>query len=164
MISWDSSNLRARGLSIAEEVVRPHAAEWDHNGTWPDIALRELQSVGLCGLLVPAAFGGAGEGYPALLDVCEILGNEDASTALCFGMHCVATACMVARCTDDQDPCTADACDPVSGVTHTPVAAGHDYFTSDRRSRSSPTVRGSTSQIDDATPNCAHICPVIVSS
>lgn len=118
MISWDSSNLRARALSIAEEVLGPNAAEWDRGGVWPEAALRELQSAGLCGLLVPPAFGGAGEGYPALLDVCELLGNEDASTALCFGMHCVATACIVARSTEDQ-----------AARFLVPIAAGHHLTT-----------------------------------
>jgi alkylation response protein AidB-like acyl-CoA dehydrogenase len=31
-----------------------------------------------------------------------MLGSEDASTALCFGMHCVASACVAAKATTDQ--------------------------------------------------------------
>jgi alkylation response protein AidB-like acyl-CoA dehydrogenase len=37
-----------------------------------------------------------------LTQVSEILGQACASTALCFGMHCVATAVIAAKATDDQ--------------------------------------------------------------
>lgn len=38
------------------------------------------------------------------------------------GDSCVSGACFgVAKLCDDNNPCTADSCDPVSGCTHTPV-------------------------------------------
>jgi alkylation response protein AidB-like acyl-CoA dehydrogenase len=46
--------------------------------------------------------GGLERGLLGLLQVCEALGRADGSTALCFGMHCVASACLAAKATPDQ--------------------------------------------------------------
>lgn len=87
---------------IAESVVRPNAEAWDRAASWPEPAMRALQAAGFGGLVVPEAAGGMGQGLSALLDVCEALGREDASTGLCFGMHCVATACIAAKASREQ--------------------------------------------------------------
>jgi alkylation response protein AidB-like acyl-CoA dehydrogenase len=87
---------------IAEEVVSPRADEWDMRRAWPEPALRALQDAGLGGLVVPERFGGLGRGLLELMQVCEALGRADGSTALCFGMHSVATACIAAKATPDQ--------------------------------------------------------------
>jgi len=78
------------------------------------------------------------------LDACHIAGTCDASTGVCSnpakpdGSTCAdatvcngAETCSSGSCVagaplvmDDANPCTADACDPVAGVTHTAVAAG----------------------------------------
>jgi alkylation response protein AidB-like acyl-CoA dehydrogenase len=90
----------ARG--IAGEVVTPHAEEWDRDCVWPELALRSLQAAGLGALVIPERFGGRERGLSGLLQVCEVLGSADGSTALCFGMHCVATACISAKATPEQ--------------------------------------------------------------
>jgi alkylation response protein AidB-like acyl-CoA dehydrogenase len=87
---------------IAEDVVIPHADEWNRERIWPEPALRALQEAGLGGLVVPECFGGSGRGLLALMQVCEALGRADGSTALCFGMHCVGTACIAAKATPEQ--------------------------------------------------------------
>ncbi|MBK7582925.1 MAG: hypothetical protein IPI67_22355, partial [Myxococcales bacterium] len=50
----------------------------------------------------------------------------DDSNACTTGESCSSGACTggTTVATDDGNPCTADACDPSGGVTHTPVAAG----------------------------------------
>jgi len=80
----------------------------------------------------------------AAMDACHIVGTCDASTGVCSnpakadGTSCAdatvcngAETCSSGSCVaggppvvDDANPCTADACDPVAGVTHTPVAVG----------------------------------------
>jgi RHS repeat-associated protein len=80
----------------------------------------------------------------AALDQCHVAGTCDTSSGTCSnptktdGAACsdnsVCTAgdvCTAGTCqpgnavaTDDNNPCTADSCDPVTGVKHTPVAAG----------------------------------------
>ena len=89
--------------AIAKEIVEPRSAEWDEDAAWPEPAIRALQSEGLGGLVVPGKYGGCGQGMLALVQVCEILGHADASTALCFGMHSVAAACLVAKATAGQE-------------------------------------------------------------
>ncbi|HET7539003.1 MAG TPA: RHS repeat-associated core domain-containing protein [Polyangiaceae bacterium] len=78
------------------------------------------------------------------LDQCHLAGSCDASSGTCSnptktdGTACndsnactAGEACSAGVCqsgtpaaTDDGNPCTADACDPLGGVTHTPVSAG----------------------------------------
>lgn len=64
--------------------------------------MRALQDAELGGLVVPEHAGGLGLGLSALVQVCEVLGRECASAALCFGMHCVASAVIAAKATDEQ--------------------------------------------------------------
>jgi alkylation response protein AidB-like acyl-CoA dehydrogenase len=87
---------------VAEHVVAPNALQWDRAGQWPEPAIRALQDEGLAGLVVARQHGGHGGGLAALLRLCEVIGERDASTGLCFGMHCVATACIAAKATDEQ--------------------------------------------------------------
>jgi RHS repeat-associated protein len=54
-------------------------------------------------------------------------GTSCADTTVCNGPEtCSAGTCIAGTAppVDDGNPCTADACDPVAGVTHTPVATG----------------------------------------
>ena len=88
---------------VAREVVAPNAVRVDTEGLWPEEALRALRDAGLGGLVVAADQGGAGQGLLALSQVCERLGRECASTALCYGMHSVGAAVIAAKATPDQE-------------------------------------------------------------
>ncbi|WP_346623307.1 acyl-CoA dehydrogenase family protein [Blastococcus montanus] len=86
----------ARADEVARSVALPLVERTD-SGIWPAEAVRALQAAGLGGLAAPREFGGAGLGLRGVAAVCEALGRVCASTALCFGMHCVATAVLAAR-------------------------------------------------------------------
>ena len=86
---------------VVREVIAPQAAATDQ-GRWPEAGLRALQQAGLGGLVIPRRFGGPGHSLAALVQVCELIGSECASTALCFGMHCVGSAVIAAKATDRQ--------------------------------------------------------------
>ncbi len=90
----------ARAREVAVEIAAPQAEVTD-SGVWPEQAMRALQA-SLGGLVVPREDGGAGLGLRALAGVCETLGEACASTALCFGMHNVATAVIAAKPTERQ--------------------------------------------------------------
>lgn len=90
----------ARAREVARETAAPRAQLTD-SGVWPEESLRALQEV-LGGLVVPREDGGAGLGLRALVGVCESLGEVCASTAICFGMHHVASAVISARPTERQ--------------------------------------------------------------
>lgn len=91
----------ARATRVGAEVAAPRAERTD-DGEWPAEAMRALQDAGLGGLVAPHAAGGSALGLRAVSMVCESLSRHCASTALCFGMHLVATAVVAARPTDRQ--------------------------------------------------------------
>ena len=107
----------ARATEVADGVVRSITDRTD-TGVWPAEAMRALQEAGLGGLVAPRAVGGAGLGLRALLGVCEALGRVCASSAICYGMHSVATAVIAAKATDRQ-----------TGEFLVPIAAGEHLTT-----------------------------------
>jgi alkylation response protein AidB-like acyl-CoA dehydrogenase len=88
-----------RVTEIASSVTAAEAERVDREAAWPEASMRALQAAGLGGLVVPADEGGLGFGLLALARACEILGEQCASTALCFGMHCVGAAVISAKAT-----------------------------------------------------------------
>lgn len=91
-----------RVREIARDIVEPAAAGIDAEARWPEAGIRALQRARLGGLVVPPAHGGLGHALVGLLQVSEVLGRACGSTALCFGMHCVAAAVIAAKATADQ--------------------------------------------------------------
>lgn len=98
----DLDAILGRVREIAGDIVEPMAEQTDRDARWPEESIRALQQAGLGGLTVPAEFGGLGQGSFGLTQVCEILGQECASTAMCFGMHSVGAAVLSAKATPDQ--------------------------------------------------------------
>lgn len=74
----------------------------DRDCRWPEAGLRAFQQAGLGGLIIGRDCGGLGQGLLAVAKVCEILGKRCGSTSLCFGMHLVASAVIVAKATQEQ--------------------------------------------------------------
>lgn len=87
---------------ITKVVVAPKSEVVDRDAIWPEQGIRALQQAGLGGLTIPEELGGLGQGSFGVAQVCEILGQECASTAMCFGMHCVGAAVLSAKATPDQ--------------------------------------------------------------
>jgi alkylation response protein AidB-like acyl-CoA dehydrogenase len=71
----------------------------DLGAEWPADGLRALADARLLGLHVPRHLGGLGEGLFSLAEVTEELGRACSSTAMCFGMHCVASKVLAAKAT-----------------------------------------------------------------
>ncbi len=65
--------------------------------------MRALGEGGFLGLHVPTRLGGQGHGLAALARCTEIIAEVCPSTAMCFGMHCVATAVIAAKSNRDHD-------------------------------------------------------------
>lgn len=98
----DLNSILDRVNEIARDVAAPMATEVDEKSAWPKHTLDALQQAGLGGMTVPEAYDGLGQGSYGLTLVCEILGQECASSAMCFGMHCVGSAVLSAKATNDQ--------------------------------------------------------------
>ncbi len=105
----------ARAEAVTREVVVGQVPHVDGAGRWPEVGLRALQAAGLGGLVVPEESGGLGHGLLALAQVCEVLGRACASTAICFGMHCVGTAVLAAKATAAQK---RDYLEPIAAGEH----------------------------------------------
>lgn len=68
--------------SFAEERIRPGAAERDRSGDFPSDIFREMAELGLLGMTVPEAYGGAGMDLLSYLLAVEELARVDASVAV----------------------------------------------------------------------------------
>jgi isovaleryl-CoA dehydrogenase len=95
--------LKLTAAQIAANVLEPHAASVDREARWPEAGMRALADSGLMGLHIPRRFGGQGQGLLALAVVTEELGRACSSTAMCFGMHCVASKVLAAKATADHE-------------------------------------------------------------
>lgn len=102
MLHQEISVLLSKVQEIAKDVVAPNADRTDKDASWPELGIRAMQQEGLGGLVVPAAYGGKGQGLLTLARVCEVLAQECASTAICYGMHCVGSSVISANATPHQ--------------------------------------------------------------
>ena len=81
---------------IAQDVLAPAAADNDKQARFSTDAVEALGRAGLLGLLLPSDVGGAALGPRAVADVITALAEVDASVAMVFLMHTVASASVAA--------------------------------------------------------------------
>ncbi|MBA2722201.1 MAG: acyl-CoA/acyl-ACP dehydrogenase [Methylibium sp.] len=103
LFSPELLDLRDQASAVAADVLLPTAEHTDATGEWPKAAMQALAKQRLTGLTVPKCLGGHGQGLVALAAVTEVLGQACAATAMCYGMHCVATAVIAAKSTAHHD-------------------------------------------------------------
>jgi len=84
--------VRAR---LAMETALLHASAVDAAARFPSEAFDEIKKQRLLGVMVPEALGGEGATVAELADVCFILGQGCASSALIFAMHQIKMACII---------------------------------------------------------------------
>ncbi len=78
---------------FCDKEIRPHFMEWDESQHFPIETMRKLGSLGLLGVLVPEAYGGAGftysEYYTTISEISKVCGSIGLSVAahnsLCTG-------------------------------------------------------------------------------
>lgn len=103
MLTSSLQSLLDTANHIVDAVVYPMAQEVDRNASWPEHSMRAFAKAGLTGLQVPARLGGHGQGLLALAKITELIGRACPSSALCFGMHCVGTAVIAAKATQQHE-------------------------------------------------------------
>jgi len=81
---------------LAESVIAAHAADVDEKGRFPAESMQALAEAGLYGLLVPAEFGGMGQGLRLVAVVVDCIAQHCASTAMVFMMHQCGVNCYLA--------------------------------------------------------------------
>src|SRR5512138_3108598 len=72
---------------LCQEEVVPHARAWDEAGAFPHAVVRRLGELGLMGIAVPEAYGGAGLGALATAVVVEEVARHDGALALTVASH-----------------------------------------------------------------------------
>ncbi|PIB36308.1 acyl-CoA dehydrogenase [Reichenbachiella sp. 5M10] len=72
---------------FCEKEIRPNVMEWDESQEFPKQLFHKMGELGLMGVLVPEAYGGAGMGYHEYVTVVSELGKVDGSIALSVAAH-----------------------------------------------------------------------------
>jgi len=79
-MSGQTEEIRDAVRRFAREQLAPHAAGWDRDKTFPREALQGLAGMGLYGVAISEAWGGAGLDYTALAVACEEIAAGDCAT------------------------------------------------------------------------------------
>lgn len=95
--------IRDTARQFARERLAPHAARWDRECHFPKAELREMGRLGLLGMTVPEAWGGAGADHVALaLAIEEIAAGDAATSTVMSGHNSVGCMPLVNFGTEDQ--------------------------------------------------------------
>ncbi len=81
ILNHEQTLLRDTLRDFARERLAPHAADWDRHHTFPADALKELGALGVMGMTVPEAYGGAGLDYMSLVLAIEEIAAGDGATS-----------------------------------------------------------------------------------
>jgi hypothetical protein len=81
LLSDSQQMVRETMRSFAQRRLAPFAAAWDRGHEFPRDALRELASLGACGIVVPESYGGAGLDYVSLAVALEEIAAGDGATS-----------------------------------------------------------------------------------
>jgi alkylation response protein AidB-like acyl-CoA dehydrogenase len=79
--------LQALCRDFARKEIIPHRDEWNASGRFPVEVFRKMADLGLMGLLVPEAYGGAGVGAVAFVAALEEIARVDQSVAAMWNAH-----------------------------------------------------------------------------
>ena len=93
--SVDAADPITVATSIAQRVVGPAAASVDRESRFPSEGVDALRDAKLLTALVPREYGGLGCSITQVAEICQILGQYCASTAMVYAMHQIQVACVV---------------------------------------------------------------------
>jgi len=83
ILTEEQTMIRDMARDFAQERLAPNAAEWDREGTFPDDELREMGELGLFGMTIPEAWGGAEIDYVSFaLAIEEIAAGDGACSTI----------------------------------------------------------------------------------
>jgi alkylation response protein AidB-like acyl-CoA dehydrogenase len=86
-LSDDQRAIRELARRFADERIAPHASAWDREHHFPRELFREMGELGLMGVCVPEAYGGAGADYLSYVLVMEELSRADAGVGVTLAVH-----------------------------------------------------------------------------
>ncbi len=86
-LTEEQEQLRKEVRAFAEREVAPHVSRWDEASEFPHEVVKKLGAMGLLGVLVPEALGGAGMGYVEYVLAIEELSRVDGSVGIIVASH-----------------------------------------------------------------------------
>jgi alkylation response protein AidB-like acyl-CoA dehydrogenase len=88
---------------FAEVEIVPNASSWDRDHRFPDELYPKLAALGLMGVCIPEAYGGAGADFLSYVLVLEELSRADAGVGVTVAVHTSATTLpIITFGTDEQ--------------------------------------------------------------
>ncbi len=121
--------IRQTARQIADEVIRPRAAELDETGIYPEDIFQVFKETGLLGLSFPEEYGGSGAGTLGLGLAVEEVAKVDNSCALMLLLTKLSTSAILKGGTEEQKRryCQGTATGALRGAfALTEPAAGSD--------------------------------------
>jgi len=96
--------IRDMARTIADEVVRPVAADYDRNGTFPWPVVEKMAEAGLFGVYIDEEYGGVGEGDRTMnmVLVTEEISKACGGIALAFAGTALGTLPIIISGSDEQ--------------------------------------------------------------
>ncbi len=86
-LSDDQMAVRKMVREFAESEIAPHVMEWDEAQVFPREVIARLGDLGMLGVLIPEAYGGAGLSYVDYIGVIEELSRVDGSVGISIAAH-----------------------------------------------------------------------------
>ena len=83
----DQREIQALARDFARAEIEPHAAAWDREHRFPADLYGKLGELGLMGVCVPEAYGGAGADFLSYILVLEELSRADAGVGVTVAVH-----------------------------------------------------------------------------
>lgn len=80
---------------VARAVAAPAASSVDRESRFPSEAITALREARLVGALVPTRFGGLGCSIIEMAEICDVLGQHCANTAMVYAMHQIQVAALM---------------------------------------------------------------------
>ena len=87
VLTEEQEHLRREIRAFAEREIAPHVSAWDEASEFPLDVVKKLAGMGLLGVIVPPAYGGAGLGYVDYVLAVEELSAVDGSIGLTVAAH-----------------------------------------------------------------------------
>jgi len=82
-----SAMIREMVRDFVQKKISPHVMKWDEEQFFPKDLFKELGDLGLMGVLLPNAYGGAGLGYQEYVDVIVEIARVCGGVGLSFAAH-----------------------------------------------------------------------------
>jgi alkylation response protein AidB-like acyl-CoA dehydrogenase len=102
-LTAEQREIQAVARDFARAEIEPHAAAWDRDHGFPRALLAALGELGLLGICVPEAYGGAGADFVSYILVLEELSRADAGVGVTVAVHTSAcTMPLLQFGTDEQ--------------------------------------------------------------